>query len=459
VKIVRVACTDLKGCKFIELVPKDTVTVIGGRNGQGKSSLLDAVAMALGGKKLCPEKPIRKGCSKGSVEVSLDGDPAKLFPACTVRRDFWLKKDGKTVESKLEIVTREGYRAPSPQALLGDIVGPLGFDPESFLRMTGKEQADVLRSLVGLDFSKLDAEAADIYRERARVNDTGKRLRITYDAMPHHVDAPDAEVSVAKLVDELRARKETNNQHRKVHNSLADMESERDDALRNVETCAQRVVELEQQLAAAQENFTNAQTAANVSCAQCDSMAAHVLTLQDADIDEVEQQIANSESINKQVRKNAKRAELAATLEAERAKSKALTDKLTSIEEQKDELRKSAKWPVDGLGYDDNGVTYQDLPFEQVSASEQRRVAVGIACTLQPTLRFMFIKDGSLLDDESKADFASIAAEHGIQLFMEVVGDADSCNIVIEAGEVSRADEGMLVAAPSEELPEEPMGA
>ena len=111
-KILRVACRDFKAIKFIEILPKATTTIIGGKNRAGKSSLLDSIASSLGGKKLCPEHPIRRGQEKGYVEVEVDGEPGKLIPACTVRRDFWKKKSGET-ESKLEIITKEGYRAAS----------------------------------------------------------------------------------------------------------------------------------------------------------------------------------------------------------------------------------------------------------------------------------------------------------------------------------------------------------
>lgn len=453
--VVRLQVRDVKGAKFIEIRPRNTVTVVGGNNGAGKSSLLDAMAMVLGGKKLCPDKPIRKGQTKAHIEVELDGDPKRLFPACTVIRDFWLKKDG-TVESKLEIVTKEGYRAPSPQTLLGDIVGPLGFDPESFLRMTGKEQANVLRSLVGLDFTALDQEFAELYRERAKVNDQGKRLKVQYDALPHFPDAPKEEVSAAALVEELRKRQQVNTENRKKEKALVLLKGERDGALTEVEALAAEITDLEARLVTLRERYAAKRATAVELGQKYDEYEQIVASLVDADTAEVEQQIADSEAINKQVRANAQRAAMAAKLEAERARSKEMTDKLQGIENQKDELRKGAKWPVPGLGYDDNGVTYNDLPFDQISASEQRRVAVSIACALQPTLKFFFLKDGSLLDDDAKAEFAQLAAEHGCQCFVEVVGTGDEANIVIEGGEVVRADEGLLVDQPIQEPAEEP---
>jgi chromosome segregation ATPase len=443
-QIVRLASRNIKAIKYVEIVPNRTVTIVGGRNASGKSSLLDSIAMALGGKKLCPARPIRKGESEAYVEVELDGEPARLIPACTVRRDFWLKKDGE-LGTRIEIVTKDGYTAPSPQTMLGDIVGVLGFDPESFLRMTPKEQAEILRNLVGLDFSDLDQERARIYRERATVNDAGKRLKVQYDAMPHHPEAPEEEVSAAALVSELQARRQHNAENAKARSSLDRQLIAFRQQEELVRMTARQLADLEAAVIKARDALAEEQARAEKLDAELKSATAACESLVDQNTEEVEQQIVDSERINKQVRENAKRADAAARLEEERRRSAALTKEIEAIDDQKERARQAAKWPVPGLGYDDTGVTYNGLPFDQISASEQRRVAVGIACALNPSLKFFFLKDGSLLDDNAKVEFAQLAAEHGCQCFLEVVGDGSEANIVIEEGEVVRADEGMLV--------------
>jgi len=441
-QIIRVQVSNVKALKYIELRPNKTVTVVGGKNASGKSSLLDSIAMALGGKKLCPSKPIRTGQDEAFVEVDLDGDPARLIPACTVRRAFWRKKDGD-IGTSIEIKTKDGYLAPSPQTLLGDLVGVLGFDPESFLRMKPAEQAEILRSLVGLDFTQLDLQRASIYRDRAQVNDSGKRLKVAFDAMPHDPEAPSQHVSVAALVAELKARKAHNAANKKAAEAVENVRffSQRQDGV--VAAAQELVASMEAKLTVAREHLERETERAGALVAERAGAEANLAMLSDQDIDEVEQQIADSEAVNRKVQDNARRAEAQQRLEDERRKSADLTHRIEAIDNQKDEARQTAKWPVPGLGYDETGVTYNELPFDQIAASEQRRVAVSIACALNPTLRFFFLKDGSLLDHEAKAEFAALAGEHGCQCFLEVVGD--EANIVIDEGVVIRADEGMLV--------------
>jgi hypothetical protein len=393
-------------------------------NKAGKSSLLDAIAAGLGGAKLCPKKPIRDGETE-----------ARMLAPCTIVRTWRLRKND-TVASELEITTDDGYKAPTPQKILDDVVGPLGFDPERFLRMKPKEQAEVLRGLVGLDFTKLDADRQNAYDTRTTVNREGKTLKARFDAMPHHEDAPEEEVSVSDLMTELKRRQAVNRRNREERDKLADLretvqgwEDEQEEAQIKVQRLEAALAEARGDLAKCKEDKATATKNVTIQSAKVES-------LQDADEDEIQQQIADSEDVNRKVRENAERVELEKTLEAERNKSADLTKRIDEIDAEKQKLRQDAEWPVEGLGYDDTGVTLLDRPFDQASATEQREAAFGIVAALNPSLKFAMIKDGSLLDQDSLADFARIAAEKGFQLFVERVGEGEECTVVISDGEM-----------------------
>jgi len=454
-KVTRVEVRDFKGIKVVEIIPKQTTTVVGGKNLAGKSSFIDATGALLGGKKLCPAHPIRRGQERARIAMQVDGDAARLIPPCTITRDFWRKKDG-TIESKLEIVTAEGYRAPAPMAMLEQIVGNVGFDPESFLRMSAKEQAETLRTLVGLDTSALDAEYAAVYAKRKTVNAAGVKLRVDFERMPYHPDAPGGEISPAALVAELRARQNHNQENAKARKALSIQLTSVDMLQREVAAQQKFVEDLEERLENARAKLAALVTNAQGAAVEVSAAEQAVALLSDQNTAEIEQQIADSEAINRKVRANVKRAEAEKELDLERAKSAEYTEHLRKIELEKAALQAKAKWPVPGLGFDaEGGVTFNDLPFEQCSASEQRRVAVGIRCAENPTLGFFYIKDGSLLDDDAKAEVALLAAQHGCQCFMEVVG-TEGTSIVIADGEIAWAEEGMLPLEKAEPLPEEP---
>ena len=434
-QIVCVKTKDFKGIKLVEVVPKNGATVIGGKNRAGKSSLLDSIASTLGGAKLCPKAPIREGSDSAQCIVKLTGDEALKLPPCTVKRTWKRKEDG-SVASALEIITDAGHKVPSPQTVLDRVVGQLGFDPERFLRMKPPEQAEVLQSLVGLDFTELEARRKKAFDERTEVNRNGKELRARFDAMIHHKDAPDKEVSVSALVAELQRLQKVNRQNQRARDELAEMQNGLKVLDRQIESAEHEIAEMEKRLQQARERAKSLLAMKAAASKDVTVKSDEVSSLHDEDEAEVQQKIADSETTNRHVRENANRRKLESELEAARAKSAQLSKAIDAIDVEKQRLQQDAKWPVSGLGYDENGVTIAGRPFEQASATEQREAAFAIVAGLNPSLRFAMIKDGSLLDDDSLSDFARIAVERGFQLFIERVGDGAECSLVISDGEV-----------------------
>jgi hypothetical protein len=341
----------------------------------------------------------------------------------------------------LEIVTADGYKAPTPQTILDDVVGPLGFDPERFLRMKPKEQAEVLRGLVGLDFRSLDIERGKAYDYRTEVNRNGKAMKARVEAMPRHADAPEEEISVATLMEELKRRQAVNRRNREVRDELAKLRDGLRLQDRQITSAELDVKDFENRLEQARADMEKQKKKKAVVTGDISVTSAEVDSLKDADEEEVQEQVTASEETNRKVRANADLATLEKDLKAEREKSTKLTEQIDQVDSQKQKLREGAKWPVRDLGYDDNGVTLMNRPFEQASATEQREAAFGIVAALNPTLKFAMIKDGGLLGKKSLQDFGRIAKERGFQLFVERVGEGQECTVIISDGEVKDGDE------------------
>lgn len=434
-QILNIKAENFKGLKLVEVVPEKVTTVIGGKNRAGKSSLLDAVAATLGGVKMCPKQPIREGQDKATCEVKLEGDESRLLPPCLVTRT-WERRENGSIASQLEIVTADGYKAPSPQTILNDVVGPLGFDPERFLRMKPKEQAEVLRGLVGLDFTELDAEREKAFSRRTEVNRDGKKLKARFDAMPRYEDAPKEEISVATLMEELKRRQAVNRHNKDVRDELAELQDGLTLCDQEIASAELDVKEFEKRLKQSRKRLEVRKKKKAKTTGYSNVTSVAVTELKDEDEEEIQGQVTASEETNRKVRENGQRDTLEKDLGAEREKSADLTEKIDQIDSQKQKMRQDAKWPVKGLGYDESGVTLLTRPFEQASATEQRQAAFGIVAALNPALKFAMIKDGSLLDDESLQDFGRIATEKGFQLFVERVGEGQECTVIISDGEV-----------------------
>lgn len=417
-KIVKLEASNVKRLVAVEITPDGSLVVVGGKNGAGKSSTLDSIAMALGGKDLVPEKPLRSGAEKGHVEVDL-GD-------LVVRRTFTAAGGGT-----LTVSNRDGARYPSPQKILDDLTGRLTFDPLAFSRMDPRKQLETLRALVGVDFSALDRERAALYEERTAVGRTAKALEGQLAGRALHEDAPESEVSVAALMAELDAAQA---RIREIDDLVAaSVEWERD-----IQIHERAVSDAEARLAEAKANLDREREllAAQREGAKKAKEAADAASATKPDVAPIRAKIASADEQNRKHRENLEREEIAAELDGTKREVATLSAKIEALDRTKEATLAGAAFPVPGLSFDESGVLLNGLPFSQASSAEQLRVSVAMGLAMNPKLRVLLIRDGSLLDAESLRLVAEMAEEAEAQVWMERVGDGAECSVVIEDGHV-----------------------
>ncbi len=407
-KITKLEVEAFKRVKAVRITPDGNAVVIGGANGAGKSSALDAIEAALGGKKHTPEEPIRRGQKKARVVVETD--------ELVVTRTFTAKG------SQLEVKAKDGSVYPSPQALLDGLVGELSFDPLTFARQAPKEQAETLRQLVGLDFTILERERQGAYDERTEVGREIKRLQGALDKLPE-APAGAAEVSVAELLAEAERRQKVNAENASTRHAL--------DVLRKrAINAAAEVERLEKLLAAAKADLEAIRSEGK-------AVAADVAQLVDENLDEIRARIANAEETNRAARAAKERERLQADLDQQIEASEKLTAKITAIDAQKAAAAAAAQYPIEGLAVTEDGVTLGGVPFEQASQAEKLRASVAIGLALNPKLKVLLIRDGALLDAHSLRIVGEMAAAADAQCWIEVVGNRDEVTVLIEDGEVA----------------------
>jgi predicted ATP-dependent endonuclease of OLD family len=441
VKITEVEVRDVMKIKYVHVTPEGSMTVIGGKNAQGKTSFLSAIAMALGGEKLCPTKPIRNGKSSGVVKVTVDGDEAKGLPPSTVIRRFSLKEDG-TVKSDMEIVSDSGYRAPKPQTLLNSVINNATFDPLYFASLQPKEQAENLRKLVGIDTSKQERQRAGVYETRRVVGQEMRKLEGHLKSLPpHDKSAPSAPVLASEVVAEMDAAAAVNAQHDEQRQALKTLETTKATGERALEDANNKIDVLEGELAAAKAEQKRIAAKLKQVSAEAQTQAACVAELQDVDLQPFRVRLDAVDKINAVVRQNQKRAEVELEHRQSKDRYEQLTVEIESIDAAVADLYQQAKWPIDGLGFDSDGVTYKGMPFTQCSDAEKLDVSVAMGFAMNPTLRMLVIRNGSLLDDDSLAHVAELAQQNDGQVFVERVGEGSECHLVLRDGEAVNAAE------------------
>lgn len=411
-KIVELRVENVKRLHAVTIRPDGNVVQITGKNGAGKTCVLDAIAYALGGKKAQPRKPIRNG--ETSAEVIID------LGELVVRR-HWTSDENSYVEVK----GKDGRKYPSPQSVLNALYDEM-VDPLAFTRMDRADQVKVLMRIAGLDFTKLDHDRAAAYDTRTDTNRNCKQLEAQLAGMPE-VEAPDEEVSIAKLLEEQGLAQQRMMNHNAAQSDL------------------QQAVNAER---SARERVSDAQQAFEIAKLALEDGIAKTVALRDLvecavlpDIGAINDRVANAESANDRVRRRKARARVSDDLATWTNQSDAYTREIERIDAEKKRRMREADFPVQGVGIDNDGlsVTLNGLPFNQASSAEQLELSVGVGLAGNSKLRVLPIRDGSLLDTAHMQVLAELAEKYDAQLWIERATDGEDVGIVIEDGHVKCA--------------------
>lgn len=425
-KIVRLTAENVKRLVAVEIAPDGNVVVIAGKNGQGKTSVLDSIWYALGGGPAArgTSKPIRDG--EDHAQVTLD-----LGEIVVTRK--W--QDG--AKSTLTVESKDGARFTSPQAMLDALVGRLSFDPLAFAQQDERTQLTSLLELVELpfDLDELDGQRRGLYEKRTDVGRVGKQLDGQLAGIPKAAEGTPAEpVDVTALVAEFsRARQLRSERERAILTA--------DGFKAAAERAGAAVREAEAALERARQELVDADkahAAARESVPAADTVP---------DVDELERQLAGADAVNAAVRQAQQRADVSAKLDETKAEYDALTAAIENLDETKAAGVAAATMPIEGLAFDDTGVTYRGVPFKQSSSAEQLKVSVAMALAMNPRIRVIRITDGSLLDSDSMALIAQMAEEHDAQVWVERVDESGAVGVLIEDGSVAAVN-GERVTAP-----------
>lgn len=435
-KIVRLKSENVKRLQAVEIEPDGNVVTICGKNGAGKSSVLDSIAMALGGAGEVPGKPIREGETAATIEVEIDGDPRLLV----VRK----MREGKnpTLEIRM-MVGDDGVttKVTSPQKMLDAMAGKIAFDPLEFTRMKPGDQLTALKEIVGVSTDDIDIEIQTIYDRRTAQNKEVARLGGVLNSLPWHDDAPGELVSSSELLDELKKANDHNEHHQRLIDFANDLENDWMQSDREVANSASEIVDLRRQLEEAEERHKELEQECSVARGHLENAQKAVAESALVDTSPIEKRIAELDEVNDKVRENIRHTDATNELKEAKAESQELTDMIDTKRNERLALMDGAKWPVDGLGFGNGGVMFNGIPFDQCSSAEKLRISAAIGLSQKPKLPVLLIRDGSLLDDDSMSAIHDIATEHDAQIWIERVSDGEECSVVIEDGHVAEPRE------------------
>ncbi|MDJ0323200.1 hypothetical protein QMG61_05410 [Cryobacterium sp. PH31-AA6] len=413
--ITKITVTDFMGIEgTIELFPTGSLQIIAGPNGSGKSSFIHALEECFDpqGTRLIPN-PVNNKADRAKVEILLtDGRIVREYP-----------KDGPGVLSAYAL---DGAKYPSGKEFVADITGGVLFDPNDFVKLSDKEQRQMLLSKVTLpfDLAEIDAKRKGFFDSRTDKTREVKRLAAQLaGAAPADATVPTEEVSAAGLVAELDQIRE--------HNAHVDgLFSVAADA-----AVARRLVEEQgRELAAA---LDKARADHKLAVAAEKAADQELAAAERKSPDAVTEQLANIDTVNGKVRAQAARAALAAELADRTTEEAALNASMADIDKTKADGLAAADFPA-GLSLGDDSILFDGVPFKQLNTARQDSIAFDLATSGNPALKIVVMKSGNDLDEVSLAAVRKLAGERGYFVVMErITGDAESVGFSVQIPAVS----------------------
>lgn len=423
-KILSLQAENVKRLKAVEIRPNGNLVEITGRNGQGKTSCLDAIWWALAGTKHIQSEPIRKGADEARIRLDLG--------EIKITRSF--RRKGDEQPSTLVVESAEGARFPSPQNMLDALVGALSFDPLAFTRLDGKGKFDALRKFVpGVDFDQIAAEQKSDFQARTDVNRRAKEARAAAESIQIPADTPETSIDETALVQALENAGEENRllEQRKARREQVARDIAQSQA--DAKKYREEIRQLQHQIEILESDATLADQEAVELQKKLDDAGPLPCAVETTSI---RQQIESARRTNALVAKRAERAAYQAKAKKLEEDSEAITARMRAREEAKQKAVASAKMPIPGLEFGEGEVLLNGVPFEQGSDAEQLRASIAIAMAMNPKLRVIRVRDGSLMDSDSKEILSAMAAEADCQVWIETVGGSGPAAIVIEDGMV-----------------------
>ena len=402
VTVTELRAENFKRVKAVQIEPAATgLTVVGGNNNQGKTSVLDAIAWALGGDRFRPSQPTREG---------------SIIPPnirVTLSNGLVVERTGKN--SSLKVIDPQGNKGG--QQLLNSFVEQLALDLPRFMNATGKEKAQTLLKIIGIGdkLFVLERKENELYQERLAIGRIAEQKKAAAKEMPFFEGCPEEPVSAAELIrqqQDILARNGENARKR----------SRKEQIWKELQLCTEQL-----QAIMAKHDRLEADYAA--ACTDAEA-------LQDESTEELEANIRQIDQLNAKIRTNLARA--AAEREAKNYGDQydGLTCQIEDVRKQRLDLLEGADMPLEGLSVEQGELTYRGQAWDNMSGSEQLKVATAIVRKLNPNCGFVLLDKLEQMDLDTLRDFGGWLEGEGLQAIATRVSTGDECAIIIEDGSV-----------------------
>lgn len=400
IKINKLEIENVKRVKAVSLEPtQNGLTVIGGRNGQGKTSILDSIAWALGGNKYKPSQPHREGSVlPPNLQISLSNG-------------LEIKRDGKN--SDLKVIDPSGQKAG--QKLLDSFVEEFALNLPKFMESSSAEKARTLLQIIGVGdkLAEFEKKEQELYNERLVIGRVADQKKKFAAEMTYFQEAPKELISVSELIQEqqaILAKNAENERLRGQRDSLKQRQTQLDSEIARL---IEEKAKVDQQLEIAEKD---------------------ALDLHDESTEELEYSISNTEEINRKVRANLDKDKAEQDAQIEKEKYDNLSAQIDRIRLDKNQLLEDADLPLPGLSVAEGELLYKGQRWDNMSGAEQLKVSTAIVRKLNPECGFILIDKLEQMDLDTLKEFGQWLEQEQLQAIATRVSTGDECSIIISDG-------------------------
>lgn len=416
IKINEFQLENVKRIKAVSLCPTENgLTIIGGKNGQGKTSVLDAIAWALGGAKFAPTTAMREG--------------SVLPPALKVTLSNGLTVERTGKNSTLKVTDAQGNKGG--QQLLDEFIEELALDLPKFMQASNREKAQTLLQIIGVgeELAKLEMEETKLYNERHGIGVIADQKKKFALEMPFYEGVPKDIITASELIQKQQAILYRNGENQKKREKVQEYSQRLEMLRKSIEDAEFKLHQMREDYSATEENFRIAMSSAE--------------QLVDESTAEIERSLSEIDATNVKIRANLDREK--ASIEADTYKEKydKLTENIEDIRKQKQDLLSGADLPLDGLMVENGELKYKGFAWDNMSASEQLKVATAIVRKLKPQCGFVLIDKLEQMDSDTLTEFGKWLEENELQAIATRVSTGEECSIIIEDGQAQEKEENI----------------
>lgn len=399
-KITSLELENIKRIKAVQIMPTESgLTIVGGKNNQGKTSMLNAIMWILGGDRYRPSEPYREG----SVTP----------PYGKINLSNGLVAERKGKNSDLKVIDPSGNRAG--QQLLNEFISQFALDLPKFMNGNNKEKANALLQVIGVGdkLYELDQKEKELYNQRRTIGQIGDQKKKYAAELPVYPEAPSELVSASELIRQQQEILARNGENQKKRNQLSELEAHNDQLQKQIDQLVIEQTKVKKDLDIARTDAAD---------------------LQDESTKELEKSISDIEEINRKVRVNLDKEKAETEAQEYLQKYDEYSVLLEEIRSERTDLLKGSSLPLEGLSVEDGELTYKGFKWDNLSGADQMKVGVAIVRKLNPKCGFVLLDKLEQMDMDTLNEFGVWLQQENLQVIATRVSTGDECSIIIEDG-------------------------